>query len=179
VVEKRCWSKRLRPGVPWGAISRATASGKGRGRDLGSEGPNSGNLDRVQGSKSGKHGQQHEKVFDGRLVRVAQDRSRDRQLPAVGNTVNLESGAYDDDIGATEIAHGVAGPAVSIRANQRFTIYECSRFQHLRWSTLLAVRNHLPLPRVCSHGTATRLVIPIWYTTPSQTAGPQAQGYGR
>lgn len=68
--------------------------------------PKGANLDRVQIVKGwlGKDGKTHERVYD---VVWSGDRSPDEKgrLPEVGNTVDLETGAYTNDIGAPELAH--------------------------------------------------------------------------
>jgi hypothetical protein len=67
--------------------------------------PNNANLDRIQVIKGwiDRTGTQHEQVFN---VAWSGEREPDASgaLPAVGNTVNLESGAYDNSIGAGQLA---------------------------------------------------------------------------
>ena len=67
--------------------------------------PKGANLDRIQIVKGwlGAGGQSHERVFD---VAWSGGRSIDTsgRLPAVGNTVDLETGAFTNDIGSAELA---------------------------------------------------------------------------
>ena len=67
--------------------------------------PKGANLDRVQIVKGylDSDGQSHERVYD---VVWSGDREPDAsgRVPAVGNTVDLETGAYTNDIGAAELA---------------------------------------------------------------------------
>lgn len=67
--------------------------------------PNNANLDRIQVIKGwiDRTGTQHEQVFN---VAWSGEREPDANgtLPAVGNTVDLESGAYDNSIGAEQLA---------------------------------------------------------------------------
>jgi len=175
VVEKRCWVKTAYArGVPMGSdLPARPASGKApRFAIWAAKDPNSGNLDRVQVIKVWEsNGQQHEKVFD-----VAWSGSRKidpgtGKLPAVGNTVNLESGAYTNDIGATELRTVWQDPQFDPRQSAAYYL-RVLEIPTPRWSTLLAVRNHLPLPSSVPATEQQRgWSSPIWYTTPSQTAG--------
>jgi hypothetical protein len=67
--------------------------------------PDGANLDRIQIIKGwlDADGNTHEKVFD---VAWSGDRKPDSsgKLPAVGSTVNLETGEYTNSIGATELS---------------------------------------------------------------------------
>ncbi len=67
--------------------------------------PKGANLDRVQIVKGylAKDGQSRERVYD---VVWSGNRKPDAtgRLPAVGNTVDLETGAYTNDIGTDELA---------------------------------------------------------------------------
>jgi hypothetical protein len=66
-----------------------------------SKDPVEGNLDRIQIVKGwvGADGQSHEKIYD---VALSDDR-KDGSVP-VGNTVDLSTGAYTNDIGAQQLA---------------------------------------------------------------------------
>ncbi|MAZ87378.1 MAG: hypothetical protein CL693_07025 [Cellvibrionaceae bacterium] len=67
--------------------------------------PDSGNLDRVQVVKGwlDSQGQSHEKIYN---VAWSDERKlkSDGRLPAVGNTVDLETGTYTNSIGATQLS---------------------------------------------------------------------------
>jgi len=66
--------------------------------------PKEANLDRIQVVKGwlGSDGESYEKVYD---VEWSGDRKigSDGKLPAVGNTVNLDTGAYSNDIGDPQL----------------------------------------------------------------------------
>lgn len=70
--------------------------------------PVGANLDRIQVVKGwiDRQGNQQEKVFDVAWAGESENRSRnaDGSLPPVGNTVNLETGAWDNTIGAIKLA---------------------------------------------------------------------------
>ncbi len=70
-----------------------------------SKDPKGANLDRLQIVKGwlGGEGETHERVYD---VAWSGDRAPDAsgRLPAVGNTVDLETGGYSNEIGAPELA---------------------------------------------------------------------------
>ena len=81
-----------------------TAARKDRGA-AGSKEPDGANLDRIQIVKGwlNADGETSEQVFD---VVWSGDRSlgTDGKLPSVGNTVDLETARYRNDIGAVELA---------------------------------------------------------------------------
>ncbi len=93
-------------GIPMGGD--LTAAPAGRAPSLlihAAKDPLSGNLDRVQVVKGwiDARGEAHERIYD---VAWSGDRriGADGKLPAVGNTVDLETGLYSNSIGAVQLA---------------------------------------------------------------------------
>jgi Protein of unknown function (DUF3604) len=127
--------------------------------------PNSGNLDRVQIIKVWeKDGQQQEKVFDVAWSRQRSPDPRTGKLPVVGNTVNLKTGDYTNDIGAAELKAVWTDPEFD---PQSFAAYylRILEIPTPRWSTLLGVQNGLPLPSDVPATEQQRgWSSPIWYT---------------
>jgi uncharacterized protein DUF3604 len=126
--------------------------------------PNGANLDRVQVIKVWEEeGQQRERVFD---VAWAGKRKRDAttgKVPAVGDTVDLKSGKYSSDIGASELKAVWEDPEFDPR---RFAAYyiRVLEIPTPRWSTLRAIENGLPLPKDVPAITQQRgWSSPIWY----------------
>ena len=93
-------------GVPMGGDLTAAPAGQAPGFLIHAvKDPKEGNLDRVQVVKGwlGSDGETYEKVYD-----VAWSGNRqigaDGKLPAVGSTVNPDTGTYTNDIGTAELA---------------------------------------------------------------------------
>ena len=134
--------------------------------------PNRGNLDRVQIIKVwAKDGKQKEKVFD---VAWAGHRSADPKtgkLPAVGDTVDLKSGKYTNDIGTAELKAVWKDPQFDPRCFAAYYL-RVLEIPTPRWSTLLAIQVGLPLPQAAAPKIQQRgWSSPIWYTPPSRPAG--------
>jgi hypothetical protein len=128
--------------------------------------PNGANLDRAQIVKVwlGKDGAYAEKVFnialsDGRVADPVTGRA-----PAVGNTVDLKTATYKNDIGATEFATVWQDPRFdsSVPAVYYLRVIEIPT---PRWSTILALKRGLPLPKEVEPTLQERgWSSPIWYT---------------
>ncbi len=127
--------------------------------------PNSANLDRVQVIKVWEdNGQQKEKIFD---VAWSGDRKIDRKtgkLPAVGNPVALSTGKYTNDSGAAELQ--AVWTDREFNPNHLAAYYlRVLEIPTPRWSTLLAIKNGLPLPTTAALTEQQRgWSSPIWYT---------------
>jgi hypothetical protein len=125
--------------------------------------PAAANLDRVQIIKVWlKGGNYKEKVFN---VALSNGRKVDKsgKAPPVGNTVDLKTATYKNDIGATELSAVWEDPTFDPNTPAVYYV-RALEIPTPRWSTILAVRNGLPLP------DATPAVIqerawssPIWY----------------
>jgi hypothetical protein len=130
--------------------------------------PDGANLDRVQIIKVWADGDNYqEKVFD---VALSGDRKIDPSTghaPPVGNTVDLKTATYTNTIGATQLGAVWEDPEFD---PSKPAVYYARALEipTPRWTTLLAVKRHLPLP---DNGRATlqerAWASPIWYT-PSQ-----------
>jgi len=127
--------------------------------------PNSANLDRVQVIKVWEdNGQQKEKIFDVAWSGNRKIDAASGKLPAVGNTVNLGTGKYTNDIGAAELKSVWTDP--EFNPNHLAAYYlRVLEIPTPRWSTLLAIRNGLPLPKTAALTEQQRgWSSPIWYT---------------
>ncbi|MBL6750542.1 MAG: DUF3604 domain-containing protein [Nevskia sp.] len=127
--------------------------------------PNSANLDRVQVVKVWLAGGQYqEKVFDVALSGNRKADPKTGKVPAVGNTVDLGNASYANTIGATELRTVWRDPEFD-PARPAVYYLRVLEIPTPRWSTILAVRNHLPLPAdtpatIQERGWSS----PIWYT---------------
>jgi len=134
--------------------------------------PNGANLDRAQVVKVwlGKDGKYAEKVFD---VALSNGRAPDPQtgkVPAVGDTVDLQTASYRNDIGAAEFGTVWEDPQfdATVPAVYYLRVIEIPT---PRWSTILAVKRGLPLPTDVEPTLQERAwSSPIWYTTPKRSA---------
>jgi hypothetical protein len=127
--------------------------------------PNGANLDRIQIIKlwSTKDGYK-EKVFDVALSNGRKVDPRTGHAPPVGNTVNLNAASYDNSIGATSLSATWTDPEFD--ASKAAVYYaRALEIPTPRWTTILAVKRHLPIP---DNGRATlqerAWASPIWYT---------------
>ena len=126
--------------------------------------PKSGNLDRIQIVKGwlDAKGKQHEKVYD---VVWSGDRKIDAKgkLPAVGNTVDLKTATYSNDIGAAQLAIGWTDP--DFKAEERAFYYaRVLEIPTPRWNTYDAARlNMPPLTKVPATLQERAWSSPIWY----------------
>jgi hypothetical protein len=127
--------------------------------------PDGANLDRVQVIKIWLEGTDYkEKIFDVALSDNRKTNSKTGHAPDVGNTVDLKTGAYKNSIGAailTTVWHDpefdAAKPAVYYA--------RVLEIPTPRWSTLLAIKNNLPIPTTVASTIQERAwSSPIWYT---------------
>jgi hypothetical protein len=133
-------------GVPMGADLPPRPSARARPRFLvwALKDPDAGNLDRIQIIKVWySRGASHEKVFD---VVASGGRVPDEHghLPPVGSTVDVRTATYTNSIGAAELVGEWSDPEFDPAAA---AIYYARVLEipTPRWTTYLAVRNHLPL----------------------------------
>ena len=134
--------------------------------------PTSGNLDRIQVVKIWlDHGDYREKVFD---VVWSPERQRDPatgKVPPVKNTVDLTTATYTNDVGAPTLS-GVWHDPEFDPAVPAVYYARAIEIPTPRWSTILAVKRDLPLPKQLPATIQERAVSsPIWYTpTAAQAA---------
>jgi len=107
--------------------------------------PEGANLDRVQIIKIWREGNEvMETIYN---VAWSGDRALDAQgnLPAVGNSVDLQTATYSNDIGAAQLATVWTDPDFD---QQQSAIYyvRVLEIPTPRWSTYLAVRNNMAIP---------------------------------
>ncbi len=152
-------------GVPMGGD--LTNAPEGQGFQLlirATKDPMGANLDRVQVIKGwlDSEGTSHEQVFD---VAWSDNRSPDAdgKLPAVGNTVDISSGAYTNDIGSAELSTVWSDPAFDA-AQSAFYYVRVLQIPTIRHSQLDAIALGMDTPY---EGPATiqerAYSSPIWY----------------
>jgi hypothetical protein len=131
--------------------------------------PDSGNLDRIQVVKVWLDGQDYkEKVFDVALSGGRKVDPRTGKTPAVGDTVDLKTGAYTNTIGAPVLQAVWRDPEFD---GSRPAVYyvRVLEIPTPRWTTLLAIKRHLPFAPGRDKTIQERAWgSPIWYT-PSGT----------
>jgi hypothetical protein len=161
-------------------VAKAYATGVAMGSDLpakpgaakaprlvlqASKDPDGANLDRIQVIKvwlkpDGTYG---EKVFDAALS-GGRKADASGHAPAVGNTVDLKTGAYQNTIGAAALTAVWSDPEFDPKTP---AVYYARALEipTARWTTLLAIREKLPIPE---HAPATiqerAWTSPIWFT---------------
>ncbi len=162
-------------------VSRAYADGVAMGGDLPSKppataiaprfivqaikDPDGANLDRIQIIKVWLHGDTYEeRVFD---VALSGGRSNDPntgRAPVVGNTVDMATGRYTNDTGAPILTAVWTDPEF----NAKIPAVYYARALEIptpRWTTLLAIADHLPLPTDVPGTLQERAwSSPIWFT---------------
>lgn len=126
--------------------------------------PIGANLDRVQVIKGWiKDGETHEEVYD---VAWSGDRVQDAtgKLPAVGNTVDVETASWTNDIGSEELITVWTDPEFDpdLRA---FYYVRLLEIPTPRWTTYDKVKHGLNLPADIPLSVQERAYSsPIWYT---------------
>ncbi len=129
--------------------------------------PESGNLDRIQIIKvwpNPANGLPMEKIYD---VAWSDDRKPDPKtgkLPPVGNTVDVKTATYTNDIGDSQLSAVWTDPDFN-PANSAAYYVRVLEIPTPRWSTYDAAQNNLPLPTVAPPTLQERAwSSPIWYT---------------
>ncbi|MXO88985.1 DUF3604 domain-containing protein [Altererythrobacter aestuarii] len=154
-------------GIPMGGD--LTAAPAGRAPELlihAVKDPLSGNLDRVQVVKGwiDDDGEAHERIYD---VAWSDGRQKDRagHLPAVGNTVDLETGLYTNSIGAVQLATVWTDP--DFKADQAAFYYvRVLEIPTPRHSLLDAIALGIDVAQTGQPATIQERAYssPIWYT---------------
>jgi hypothetical protein len=129
--------------------------------------PDGANLDRIQVVKvwlkpDGSYG---EKVFDAVLSGGRRPDAQGHVRP-VGNTVDLKTGAYRNSIGAPALSAVWTDPEFDPKTP---AVYYARALEipTPRWSTLLAIKEQLPIPTAVPATIQERAwSSPIWFTPP-------------
>ncbi len=128
--------------------------------------PVEGNLDRIQIVKGwlNADGSTAEKVFD---VAWSGERKKDSngKVPAVGNTVNLETGAYTNTIGTAQLAAAWTDPEFD-PAQRAFYYARVLQIPTPRYSLLDAIALQIDVKETGHPATIQERAYssPIWYT---------------
>jgi hypothetical protein len=126
--------------------------------------PQGANLDRIQIIKGwvDSDGEPRERIVD---VVWSGDRRTDADgnLPPVGDTVNLETAAWTNDIGAPELIGAWTDDDFDVGQPALYYV-RVLEIPTPRWSTYDAVRNNLPLPDAPATIQERAWTSPIWYT---------------
>lgn len=187
---------RFRPGEMRrpGWVRRAYSEGAPMGSDLPSPPPGAGapvfllqaakdpdgaNLDRIQVVKVWlSNGEYREKVFDVALSGGRRVDPRTGRAPRVGDTVDLRTGGYRNTIGAPLLSAEWKDP--EFHPDEAAVYYaRVLEIPTPRWSTLLAIREGLPLPKAVPATIQERAFgSPVWYT-PLQRSARRPRQAGR
>jgi hypothetical protein len=128
--------------------------------------PNGANLDRVQVVKGwlDKKGKLHEKVYDVAWSGHRKIDTESGKLPAVGNTVDLESATYKNTIGTASLATVWLDPDFD-RKERAFYYVRVLEIPVPRWTTYDAAYFDVEIPEGVSASVQDRAYTsPIWFT---------------
>jgi len=152
-------------GVPMGGTLKAGDQGAPSFTVWAMKEADGANLDRIQIIKGyiDAKGEPQDRVFD---VAWSGQRKPDAKgkVPAVGNTVDLKTAAYQNTIGAGELIGHWTDPAFDPKQGAVYYV-RVLQIPTPRWSTYDAVRAKLPLlPGVAATVQERAWTSPIWYT---------------
>jgi hypothetical protein len=129
--------------------------------------PDGANLDRIQVIKVWLEGGDYkEKVFDVVLSGGRKINPKTGKAPAVGNSVDLATGAFKNTVGAAAFSTVWRDPDFDPK---KPAVYYARVLEipTPRWTTLLAIKNHLPLSTEVPATIQERAwSSPIWFTPP-------------
>jgi hypothetical protein len=128
--------------------------------------PESGNLDRIQIIKGwiNKWDLPSEKIHDVALSDSRKVDPETGKAPSVGNTVDLETATYTNDIGDSQLSAVWTDPDFDPAVHAVYYV-RVLEIPTPRWSTYDAVRNNLPLLDTVPATIQERAwSSPIWYT---------------
>ena len=127
--------------------------------------PDGANLDRIQVIKMWREGGGYkERIFNVALSGGRHEDAKTGRAPAVGNTVNLQTGRYSNRIGAPVLMTEWSDPTFN-PAKPAVYYARVLEIPTPRWSTYLAIANHLPVPTQAPVTIQERAwSSPIWYT---------------
>ena len=162
-------------------VKKAYANGVPMGRDLqpkpgGVKGPTfavwalkdpeSGNLDRIQIIKGfiNKWGRPAEKIYDVAWSDNRKPDPKTGELPPVGNTVDVKTAKYTNDIGDSQLSAVWTDPDFDPRIKAVYYV-RVLEIPTPRWSTFDSVKSGLPIPEGVPATIQERAwSSPIWYT---------------
>jgi hypothetical protein len=153
-------------GVPMGADLKAAPAGKAPSFLIAAmKDPQGANLDRVQVVKGwvDAAGRTQEKIFE---VKWAGDRKpgANGKLPPVGNTVDVKTATYRNDIGAAELTALWTDPEFDPKARAVYYV-RVLEIPTPRWTAYDQVRfNETMDPKVPQVHQERAFTSPIWYT---------------
>jgi hypothetical protein len=160
-------------GVPMGSDLPARAGSKGPTFLLQAmKDPDGANLDRVQVIKMWQEGDGYkERIFNVALSGGRHEDPKTGKAPPVGDSVDLTTGKYANTIGAPVLTTEWTDPTFDA---SRPAVYYARVLEipTPRWSTHLAIVNHLPIPTAVPATIQERAwSSPIWFTpTGAKTA---------
>lgn len=167
LLSRADWVRRAyAEGVPMGGDLPAAPAGRAPTLLLEAmKDPDGANLDRIQVIKVWLDGGAYrEQVFDVALSGGRKADPRTGRAPAVGNTVDLKTGKYRNTIGAPMLRVAWTDPTFDPKVP---AVYYARALEipTPRWTTLLAIANHLPLPAKAPATIQERAwSSPIWFT---------------
>jgi hypothetical protein len=154
-------------GVPQGSDLPAAGAARGAPRFVlqATKDPDGANLDRAQIIKVWLEGKTYkEKVFDVALSDGRKVDPKTGKAPAVGNTVDLTTGAVKNSIGSPTLTAVWKDPTF----NPKVPAVYYARVLEIptaRWTTHLAIANRLPIPKAAPATIQERAwTSPIWFT---------------
>ena len=139
--------------------------------------PDGANLDRIQVIKMWRDGDGYkERIFNVALSGGRRENPKTGKAPTVGDTVDLKTGRYANTIGASVLTAEWTDPTFD--ASKPAVYYaRVLEIPTPRWSTLLAVTNHLPIPTEVPATIQERAwSSPIWFTPPKVGKVASARG---
>jgi len=159
-------AKAYAQGVPMGSDMPARPQNSNAPKIIvqASKDPDGANLDRIQIIKIWLDGKNYkEKIFDVALSGHRKDDATGH-APAVGNTVDLKTGKYSNAIGAATLSVVWSDPEFDAKTP---AVYYARALEipTPRWSTLLAIKNKLPISKEAPATIQERgWSSPIWYS---------------
>ena len=126
----------------------------------------SGNLDRIQIIKGfiNKWGRADEKIYDVALSDGRKPDPKTGKVASVGNTVDVKTATYTNDIGDSQLSAVWTDPAFDPKQKAVYYV-RVLEIPTPRWSTYDAAKNNLPLPEDVPATIQERAwSSPIWYT---------------
>ncbi len=128
--------------------------------------PESGNLDRIQIIKGfiNKWGRPAEKVYDVAWSDNRKPDAKTGKLPPVGNTVDVKTAKYTNDIGDSQLSVVWTDPDFDPKVKAVYYV-RVLEIPTPRWSTYDSVKSGLPIPDGIPATIQERAwSSPIWYT---------------